>query len=585
MHRMLALSFVLLAPLAGPALSQDNCATTKAPFSQQTSAAPPHAWAQVNLPGAPGCASDNRVGYGGMSFRSGFGWRIQALRFDDDDSLDLAVTAYNQEAVYVLYGPWSPSSNPPYSAWQVITADCGAQPPSTCPEVPIGTCTHVPTESEYGLSLAAGDVDGDGRDELFVAQPSYVKGNPAWVGRVYVYKWFDPSDIGPCVDRTMLFGLLEDDDSLQKGFGREIAVGEFDGAAGIDLAVAVPFHPMTRAGGCSECNSGAQIDQRGRVRVYSNVAAHLSGEESCTGGRGAVLTIENPQEPEQGSCNGSFGFKMTAADLNGDGLSELFVNAPGNGGSCATEGFGASLSAGQVLLYKGPIANLASPTATLEDVNQLPCCAEDGGGARFGMTRLSVGSAGGLPLVTVGGPRKNLWGFEGDGETYLGCGSVPISPKHFDDPGGAFRFVADDASLTTWTGQQLFQNSPAFSELIGYRSFAARFSTHAGGSSDSDVMYVALGSETCSPRMVYWDAEGLSEPPANLVAPGSFARPPGETTGSWAIGGERARLWSAPEGPHDQIVLGDSGWFPGFTCPFGMPTPDGRLLILFRTYP
>ncbi|HVS17176.1 MAG TPA: FG-GAP repeat protein, partial [Planctomycetota bacterium] len=350
----IAVQFLVLSGIAASvAAAQGDCATTKATFSEAVSDAPPYGWIQVNLPGVPGCATDNRVGYGGMSFRSGLGWRVQALRFDADDSIDLAVTAYNQEAVYVLYGPWSRASNPPYSAWQVITADCGAQPVSTCPEVPIGECTHTPTETEYGLALSAGDVDGDGRDELFVSQPSYVGGTPAWVSRVYVYKWFDPQDVGPCVDPSMLFGFLEESSPSQKGFGREIAVGEFDGAAGIDLAVAVPFHPMARAGGCNECNPGAQIDQRGRVRIYSDVAAHLSGEESCTGGGGATLTLENPQQPEQGSRNGSFGVKMTASDVNGDGVSDLFVNAPGNGGSCTSEEFGTSWSAGQVLFFKG----------------------------------------------------------------------------------------------------------------------------------------------------------------------------------------------------------------------------------------
>ncbi|HVS18594.1 MAG TPA: hypothetical protein VMT18_08335, partial [Planctomycetota bacterium] len=412
-----------------------------------------------------------------------------------------------------------------------------------------------------------------------------VGGNPAWVSRVYVYKWFDPADVGPCVDRSMLFGFLEESSPLQKGFGREIAVGEFDGAAGIDLAVAVPFHPMARAGGCNECNSGAQIDQRGRVRIYSDVAAHLSGEESCTGGGGATLTLENPQQPEQGSCNGSFGFKMTASDVNGDGVSDLFVNAPGNGGSCTSEEFGTSWSAGQVLFFKGPIADRASPTATLEDAHQLPCCAEDGGGSRFGMTRVSVGRVGSLPVVAVGAPRKNLWGFEGPDLPLLGCGTVKIKPKYFDDPGGAFRFVADDAELTSWTGTQLFQNSPVFNELVGYRAFAAEFSTQGEGDPDSDFLYVGLGGKACTPRIVYWDAEGLSEPPANILAPGSFPQPSGETTGNWAIGGERTRLWVSEQGAHDQIVLGDSAWFTGFTCPGSQPTPDGRLLILHRTYP
>jgi len=113
------------------------------------------------------------------------------------------------------------------------------------------------------------------------------------------------------------------------GFGRALAVGDFDGDGRDDLAVGVPF------------DSGSipsPIFLSGAVVVYF-------GDEDGT------LDTAAPRRLRQLPGNGleehdQHGFALAAGDFDGDGFDDLAVGAPG-------EALGATTSAGAAFVYPG----------------------------------------------------------------------------------------------------------------------------------------------------------------------------------------------------------------------------------------
>ena len=86
----------------------------------------------------------------------------------------------------------------------------------------------------FGTSLAVGNIDFDGRDELAIGAPGGGKGKNATPGKVFIYKY----------DGTTTFDLLQELDSssmglaANDGFGSSVAFGDVEGGDGfVDLIV------------------------------------------------------------------------------------------------------------------------------------------------------------------------------------------------------------------------------------------------------------------------------------------------------------------------------------------------------------
>jgi hypothetical protein len=282
-----------------------------------------------------------------------FGFCTAVLDYDGDTLRDIAVGAPGEGAVYVFFG----GGDVPFSEWIALQSEGEV----ACP---------VPLRPDgFGTSVAAGDLDGDGDDELLVGAP-YTDVVNAEVGVVYVFGV--AGEPGPLA----ISHQLQDSGWL----GYAIATGDFDGDQVLDFAASA-IH----------AESGGR--EAGRVHVFLEPL-----------GRIEEVVLEDPAPID----NANFGLHLAADDADGDGLDDLFISAIGN-----TSLDGVEL-AGQVLLFPGPPRQ--GVHTIVEDRFPLPFDEP-----RYGM---HIAARGGL--LAVGAPRKDFEARVDTGlvQTYLAPGFV-----------------------------------------------------------------------------------------------------------------------------------------------------------------
>jgi hypothetical protein len=243
---------------------------------------------------------------------------------------------------------------------------------------------YIPQEGAMlGASVASGDIDGDGLDDIVAGAPLYDE-NPRLldVGTVQVIFGDEGLLSVPVREVVIPSPVLE----ANATFGREVAVGDINGDGFQDIAIAAP-----------KSDTGNQRDS-GRVFVYLG-SANFSG--------GTPITLDNP-EP---SLNGLFGSALATGDLNGDGVDDIAIGAPlANAGQ------------GRVYYYQGGASLGARPTLTLNFPNPQP-----GGMARFGIA-LAAGNVNGDKFedLLVGAPFAPAAGKTSAGQVFVFLGGSPF---------------------------------------------------------------------------------------------------------------------------------------------------------------
>ena len=165
---------------------------------------------------------------------------------------------------------------------------------------------------QFGASVAAGDVNGDGMDDVVVgAAGEYVGGNT--LGRAYVFSG---------VNGSLLLTVESPNPNLAGDFGTSLAVGDVNGDGKGDIAVGAGGE---RVGGNA---------YQGRAYVFSGADGSL------------LFTLDSPN-PEEGAW---FGSSVAVGDVNGDGKDDIAVGAFGEhvGGN----------SQGQVYVFSGADGSL-----------------------------------------------------------------------------------------------------------------------------------------------------------------------------------------------------------------------------------
>ena len=279
----------------------------------------------------------------------------------------------------------------------------------------------------FGASLAAGDFNGDGFDDLAIGAP-HDRGN---VGSVHVLRG-SPSGltpIGPVTLNQDSFGILG---SAERGdnFGASLAAGDFGKGPEDDLAVGVQFEDI------------GSITKSGAVNV-------IYGSSTGLEALGNQLWHQNSAGiPNQAEPHDWFGFSLEAADLGRTGQADLVVGVP-------RESVGSLYAAGAVNVIYGSSEGLAATSAQFWYQNSpgIPGIAERGdqfgfalAAANFGKGRqadLAVGAPTEDAISTDAGVVDVLYGSAlgisaaGAQVWYQGSVGVQGDPETFDSFGSA----------------------------------------------------------------------------------------------------------------------------------------------------
>ena len=307
----------------------------------------------------------------------------------------------------------------------------------------------------FGRSVAAaGDVNGDGYDDLIIGAPGYRRGS-AQVGAVYIF--FGSPD-----------GLRTDDVQILAGdqagalFGNAVSsAGDVNGDGYDDIIIGAPSHSQSLElegaafvylgaatgitttdrwvayGGQARAYFGSAVSNAGDVgadaKAYAAVAVGAPGFDGDTesggedwgrvsvfhGSESGLPTLPNWTYTEAVK-NARLGFALSVGDIDDDGYADLIVGAPSYDDSGSTGGTDANES---VLIFLGTSTGLRSQPTWQLRANQGRC--------DFGWSVAGGGdvNADGLSDLLVGAPRHKR-GERTYGQAFAYLGAPPVMLSH-----------------------------------------------------------------------------------------------------------------------------------------------------------
>ncbi|WP_229400784.1 FG-GAP repeat protein [Micromonospora okii] len=262
----------------------------------------------------------------------------------------------------------------------------------------VGSASHFNQSSEgvqgepesydrFGGALAAGDINGDGRDDLAIGAYGEAIGDKADAGAVYVL--FGGSG---GLTATNSRYLQQDQEAVPGGaerndqFGFTLAIGKVNNDRYADLAIGAPWE-----------NSSTSPDGSGMVTLMWGSAGGVSST-GATSATGAAVS-GSTSNPETTAWNLSEA--LAIGDVNGDGLGEVLAGAP----SAQTP----YLTGGLVAAFTGRSAGLSGSAVRIITQGTAGVPGDPEGFDRFGAT-LAVGdvTGDGKADVLVGGPGEAI---------------------------------------------------------------------------------------------------------------------------------------------------------------------------------
>jgi len=351
--------------------------------------------------GTPGVLGSPGVG-------DNFGWWFATGDFDGDTFMDVAVSAPFDRigdvpeagSVQVFYG----------SAAGLSTRD------QVWTQESVGVPGKAQASDWFGWTVAAGDFDTDGDDDLAVTAPrDRVGGDIA--GSVTILQ----GDLGGLTgagsqlltqDTPGVLGAAAPNDF----FGDSVAAGDVDADGTDDLAVGV---------------SGDRVgtDRAGAVAVFPGSPGGLIPMDD------ELWTLDSPGVPGRPKDGDGLGWSTSISDLDNDGDGDLAAGAP-------TKGVAGEAMAGALLVLYGSPAGLA-------------------------LAELWTQASPGVPSVPEGPPAPgrigDMIGYFTRGRDVNGDGfaDLLISVLGEDDERGAVQVLLGSPTGATATGQQYWtQGSP-----------------------------------------------------------------------------------------------------------------------------
>ena len=347
-------------------------------------------WSRANVPGITG------------SF--GLGRELQAADFDGDGYWDLAVAMASGSTIGLGL---------PYAGGVVVLEGGSGGLTAASPLILSEALPEVPREAEanaeFGASLAAGDIDGDGFADLVVGVPYGTVGGHQYAGRaVVVYGSASGLGVGSAETWSQDSpGVLDEAESCIEddvcsewdAFGRALTVGDFDADGFGDVAFGVPGERAV-----------ARIE--GAVAVLYGTAAGLASV------RNQLWLQDTAGVPGKGEPFDNFGDDLASGHFDGNATSDLAIGAP-------TEAVGTVSFAGAITVLYGSPAGLATANAQLwtQNTSGVPGVAETHDSFGQTLTAANVGQSGRTDLV-VGAPAEDLGTTRDGGEVTVflrGC--------------------------------------------------------------------------------------------------------------------------------------------------------------------
>jgi hypothetical protein len=216
--------------------------------------------------------------------------------------------------------------------------------------------------SATGLTLATGDFDGNGTDEIAVGATGETVGAAVAAGQVLILEW-SVAQQDLLVETVLHQGLplLAEDPEAFDNFGFELASADWNGDGYDDLAVGVPFEDV-----------GATGTDQGVVDIFYGFATGLSDFGS------ASFSQDTSQVLGQAAPSDNFGWSLASADFDGDGWGDLAIGVVG-------ETVGAAANAGAVaVLYGLPDSGLSAGGNQLWTRDSAGIAGSAASGDRFG---------------------------------------------------------------------------------------------------------------------------------------------------------------------------------------------------------